>query len=74
MSLGRASLHGVSGDTVGWYPVPLDPCVAHSWIHEFRSQKIATDHLQEHALALAHAVSWGVIPISLSLLDPALIQ
>lgn len=67
MIRGRASLHGVSGDTVGWYQVPVDPCVAHSWIHEFRSQKIAADHLQEHdlALALPRAVSWGVIPIFL---------
>lgn len=72
MSLGRASLHGVSGDTVGWNQVPVDPCLAHSWIHKFRSQKIATDHLQEHALALPRAVSWGVLPISV--LDPALTQ
>lgn len=74
MSLGRASLRGVSGNTVGWHQVPVDPVLAHSWIHKFRSQKIATDHLQEHALAVAlpRAVSWGVLPIFG--LDPALTQ
>lgn len=72
MSLGRASLRGVSEDTVDWYQVPVDPYLAHSRIHEFRSQKTATDHLQEHALALPRAVSWGILRISV--LAPALTQ
>lgn len=40
MSLCRASPHGISGDTVGWHQVPVDPYLqAHSWTHEFQKSE-----------------------------------
>lgn len=65
MSLGRASPHGISRDTVGWHQVPVDPYLqAHSWICEFQKSEGSYWSLagtcSGPAPPFPRAVSWGV--------------